>query len=307
MARARVDATNDYEICRPTTPAPGETPEQTLARYQDAFDRLTDCVNAELRVRRESSLLSILFFKVIIPFVAITAAISTFYSRLLQTAKPHFTYTEHGLAALHLVVALAALALVLQYRKHGDAARFARYDRSLQRLFGVVVPHGKESISRNRYVNRWIYTSLIVGVVFIMPALFFLFRANALEHLGSRIIIDTTGICRPTVGGYNPFEGSDACTSSGVNYTERPTLTGAATALGGLTPSGPIGMTPPSLASDVIDSAEVRLDGTTALALFFVILVAGILVSMLRWWRQNRKRMRQTEHETPVGPASGST
>lgn len=280
---------SSYEICRPTAPVPGETMEQTLTRYQDAFERLTDCVNAELRVRPETSLLSFLFFKVIVPFAAISAAISTFYSRMVATAKPHFAYSEHGLAVLHLIVALVVFGLWLQYRRRGEAARFGRYDRSLQRKFGVAVPPGKESLSRNSMVNRWIFTSLTLGVVFVMPALFYLLRANALEHVGSRFIIDTTGICRPTLGGYNPFEGSDTCTGSGVEYVERPPVTGAVAAVGSSAPSAPIGEAPAVTDRSVIDSAEVRLDGTTALALYFFILLAGILVSMARWWRQDRR------------------
>jgi hypothetical protein len=240
---------------------------------------------------------------VIVPFAAVSAAISTFYSRMVGAARPHFTYAEHGLAALHLVIALAVLGLWLQYRRFGQDTRFGRYDRRLRRLSGVAVPPNKESISRNPMVNRWIFTSLAVGIVFIMPALFYLLRANALEHLGSRFIIDTTGICRPTIGGYNPFEGSDTCTGGGVDYVERPLVTGANPAVGGAAQGAPIGDVPATLDRAAIDSAEIRLDGTTALALFFIILIAGILVNMVRWWRQNQTRRHEDQPETSATEA----
>jgi hypothetical protein len=281
-------ARTTYEICHPTTPVPGETTEQTLARYQEAFEHLTDCVNAELRVRPESSLLSFLFLKIVLPFIAISAAISTFYSRMVSTAKPHFAYTEHGLAVLHLFIAVAVVGLWLQYRKVGEASRFSRYNRTLRHRLGVNVPPGKESFSRNPTVNRWIFTSLTLGIVFVMPALFFLLRANALEHMGSRFVIDTTGICRPTVAGYNPFEGSDTCTGSGAEYVEPPAATGAVGAIGSSAPV-PIGTAPTVTDRAVLDSAEVRLDGTTALALYFLVFLGGILVSMALWWWRDRK------------------
>jgi hypothetical protein len=289
---------SSYEICRPPARVPGETTEQTLARYQEAFEHLADCLNAELRVRPESSLLSFLFLKVIIPFVAISAAISTFYSRMVGSAKPHFAYTEHGLALFHLILAIAVLGLWLQYRKHGESTRFARYDGSLRKRFGVLVPPGKETISRNSIVNRWIFASLAVGIVFIMPALFYLLRANTLEHLGGRFIIDTTGICRPTVAGYNPFEGSDTCAGSGVEYVEQVPVTAAVAAVGA-EQGAQIGNAPATVDRSVLDSAEVRLDGTTALALYFIILLIGILVSMGRWWRQDRKRRAALEQVQP--------
>jgi hypothetical protein len=139
-----------------------------------------------------------------------------------------------------------------------------------------------------------------------MPLLFYLLRANALEQVGSRFIIDTTGICRPTVGGFNPFEGSDTCSGGGVDYLERPIVTGAGAAIGSAASAAPIGDIPAVTNRSAIDSAEVRLDGTTALALYFMVLVGGILVSMALWWREERRRAHLSDSTTETGATPGA-
>jgi hypothetical protein len=291
--------------CQPPEPGDGESIEAALARHQQALVDMAQCFDDELRVRPESSLLSFLFFKVVVPFLAISTAISAFYSRMLQTAKPRFSYAEHGLALLHLVVAVAVLGLWWQYRKQGEQSRFGRCKRALEGAFKVAVPPAKESLARNAVVNRWIFLSLMLGIVFFMPALFYLLRANALEQLGTRYVIDTIGICRPTVGGYNPFEGSDTCEGSGANYVQRPSLTDGNAVTGSDASSGLLGVGPATLDPAQIDTAEVRLDGTTALATYLVVLLGGIGVSMAIWW--NRQRRARWAEGPVASPSAGST
>jgi hypothetical protein len=53
-------------------------------------------------------------------------------------------------------------------------------------------------------------------------------------------------------------------------------------------------------------TAEVRIDVTTTLGLYFLILVGGILVNMFRWWRRDKRRKHQIEQTAEIDAARGT-
>lgn len=289
-----------YDICRPAQPPPpNETEAEQIARLQREFETLRDCVNAELKVRTESSLLNLIILKVILPFAAIAAGFAAMYIGLLRAGQERFDHAELYLGLAYLVMAGGAIALWRTFRHPGSGGRGDSVDRSVRSTLNLTVPPRKERLTRNKLVNNWIFFWLTWGLIIGLPLIFFLFRADVLNRVGINLIIDTANVCAPTVGGYNPYEGTEACSRSGYTYTSTEDVpTSSSTSLGEDTALEPMGGIPLHSADEVA-AAEVRLDVTTTLGLYFAILIAGILVNMVRWWRRDRKRKAAQANATP--------
>ncbi|MCA9859247.1 MAG: hypothetical protein KC438_05960 [Thermomicrobiales bacterium] len=296
-----------YDICRPTIPPPAnETDAERIARIEREFEQLRDCVNAELKVRAETSLLAIILLKLVLPFTAIAAGFSTVYIAVLRASNTEGDRTELFLGLGYAILAAGAILLWRSFRKPGSGGRGDAMDRSIRNVLKLSVPPSKEKLTRNRYVNRWILFWLTWGLILGLPLIFFLFRADALERAGLKLVFDTADICAPTVGGYNPYEGSDVCADSGYTYaSSADASTGSGTGVGSESGLDSLTIVPPRTESEV-NVAEVRLDVTTTLVLYFLILIVGILVSMIRWWRADRKRMALPPANAPPGAAPES-
>lgn len=296
-----------YDICRPALPAPeGETETEKIDRIQREFEALRDCVNAELKVRTESSLLTLIILKVVLPFTAIAAGMTALYVGFLRAGEGQTRHAELFLGIAYLVIAAGAIALWRSARKPGSGGRGDAVDRSVRSALNLTVPPSKERLTRNKPVNRWIFFWLTWGLIIGLPLIFFIFRADVLERAGLKLIFDTANVCTPTVGGFNPYEGSDVCADSGYIYTSSEDVnTSAATGVGGETGVDTLDVVPPRSVEEV-NAAEVRLDVTTTLVLYFFILVGGIVVNMFRWWRQDKKRKRKIEQTAEIDAVRGT-
>ena len=296
-----------YDICRPAIPAPeNETDSEKIDRIQREFEALRDCVNGELKVRTESSLLTLIILKVVLPFTAIAAGMTALYVGFLRAGEGQTKHAELILGIAYLVIAAGAIALWRTARKPGSGGRGDAVDRSVRGALNLTVPPNKEKLTRNKLVNRWIFFWLTWGLIIGLPLIFFLFRADMLERAGLKLIFDTANVCTPTVGGFNPYEGSDVCDDSGYAYTSSQDVnTSSATGVGGETGADTLNVVPPRSVEEV-NAAEVRLDVTTTLVLYFVILVGGIIVNMVRWWRRDKKRKHQIEQIAEIDAARGT-
>jgi hypothetical protein len=296
-----------YDICRPAAPPPAnETEAEQIARMQREFEALRDCVNAELKVRTESSLLTLIIFKVLLPFAAIAAGLTAIYIGILRAGEAQTSHAELFLGIAYLVIAAGAIGLYRSVRKPGSGGRGDSINRSVRSALNLTVPPSKERLTRNKLVNRWIFFWLTWGLILGLPLIFFLFRADVLERAGLKLIFDTANVCTPTVGGFNPYEGSDVCDDSGYTYTSSESAnTTAGTGIGEETGVESLNIVPPRSVEEV-NAAEIRLDVTTTLVLYFVILVGGILVNMVRWWRRDKKRKIQIEQTAQMDAARGT-
>jgi hypothetical protein len=296
-----------YDICRPAAPPPeNETEAEQIARMQREMNALRDCVNAELKVRTESSLMTLIVVKVLLPFAAIAAGFSAIYIGMLRAGESANSHPERIFAIGYLIIAVGAIFLWRSMRKPGSGGRGDAVDRSVRGALNLTVPPSKERLTRNKLVNRWIFFWLTWGLIIGLPIIFFIFRANALERAGLKITFDTANVCAPTAQGFNPYEGSDVCDNRGYTYVDSqdsPTSsnTGVGTDAGADTLAGA-----PSHTIDEFNTAEVRIDVTTTLVLYFIILIGGILVNMVRWWRRDKKRKRQIEQTAAIDAASGT-
>jgi hypothetical protein len=296
-----------YDICRPAIPAPeNETDSEKIDRIQREFETLRDCVNAELKVRTESSLLTLIILKVVLPFTAIAAGMTAIYVGFLRASENQSENAELFLGIGYLIIAAGAIALWRSARKPGSGGRGDAVDRSVRSALNLTVPPNKEKLTRNKPVNRWIFFWLTWGLIIGLPLIFFIFRADVLERAGLKLIFDTANVCAPTVGGFNPYEGSDVCDDSGITYTSSQDVnTSSATGVGGETGADTLDVVPPRTVEEV-NAAEVRLDVTTTLVLYFIILVGGIIVNMIRWWRRDKKRKHQIEQTAEIDASLGT-
>jgi hypothetical protein len=296
-----------YDICRPAIPAPeNETDSEKIDRIQREFETLRDCVNAELKVRTESSLLMLIILKVVLPFTAIAAGMTALYVSFLRAGEGQTKHAELILGISYLVIAAGAIALWRSARTPGSGGRGDAVDRSVRSALNLTVPPNKEKLTRNKPVNRWIFFWLTWGLIIGLPLIFFIFRADVMERAGFKILFDTANVCSPTVGGFNPYEGSDVCDDSGLTYTSTQDVnTSSATGVGGETGADTLDVVPPRTAEEV-NAAEVRLDVTTTLVFYFIILVGGIVVNMIRWWRRDKKRKRQIEQTAEIDASFGT-
>lgn len=283
-----------------------ESEAERLDRIQREFDQLRDCVNAELRVRTESSLLTLILLKVVLPFTAIAAGLTAMYIGIVRAGEAYTNRIELALALGYAVAAAGAIVLWRTVRKPGSGGRGDEFDQSMRRIFNLTVPPRKERVTRNKLVNRWIVFWLTWGLIIGLPLIFFLFRADALERAGIKLIFDTANVCAPTVGGYNPYEGSDVCERSGYTYTPRDTVTtSSSSAIGSDTGFERLDVVPPRTA-DEVNAAEIRLDVTTTLVLYFLILIGGIIVNMIRWSRCDKRRRRESARQAGLDAARGT-
>lgn len=255
--------------CPPPEPVPGETTEATLARYQQAFAELAQCLDDELTIRPESSLLSRVVIKILVPFVALSAAISTFYASAIGWAKGTFSYSEYVLGIAHLLLAIGLLVCWLVLRRSNRFPRLRRLRTRIQAYLEAKVPKRTETLTRNSVVNRWIVFWFIFGFVFFVPFVFFLFRADAFDRLGMGMVVDTAGLCNSGADGFGLYRGSHTCAS----------IAGASS---NLTPAQ-------------ANAAEIRLDATTTLTLYMVVLIAGIALSMVAWWSDSRAHRQRAD------------
>ena len=190
-----------YDICRPTIPAPeNETDSEKIDRIQREFEALRDCVNGELKVRTESSLLTLIILKVVLPFTAIAAGMTALYVAFLRAGESQSDHAELILGIAYLVIAAGAIALWRTSRKPGSGGRGDAVDRSVRGALNLTVPPNKEKLTRNKLVNRWIFFWLTWGLIIGLPLIFFLFRADVLERAGLKLVFDTANVCAPTVG-----------------------------------------------------------------------------------------------------------
>ena len=255
-------ASTAHVRCRPPEPVDGESIEETLAHYQQALVDLAQCFDDELSIRPESSLLSRVVLKILLPFAAVSAVLSAFYVAASGWAKARFAHAEYAFGLAHLLVALALLGLWIVLRQTDRFPRARHFRGQILAYLDAKTPKRNETITRNRIVNHWLYFAFLSGFVFFIPFLFFLFRADVFNQAGLDFAIDTAGICAPGQDGISFYRGSETCAA----------IDGA--------PSGVNGAQ--------AEAAEIRLDATSALTLYAIVLGVGILVSMAIWWRRNR-------------------
>lgn len=280
-----------YDICRPAIPAPeNETESEKIDRIQREFEALRDCVNAELKVRTESSLLTLIILKVVLPFTAIAAGFSAIYIGMLRAGESANSHPERIFVVGYLIIAVGAIFLWRSLRKPGSGGRGDAVDRSVRGALNLTVPPSKERLTRNKLVNNWIFFWLTWGLIIGLPLIFFIFRADVLDRAGIHITFDTANVCAPTAQGFNPYEGSDVCDNRGYTYVESTDLSTSSETAFGTDASASSLEAAPSRTIDDFNTAEVRIDVTTTLVFYFLILVGGILVNMARWWRRDKKR-----------------
>lgn len=287
-----------YDVCPPALPAPeNETDAEKIERLQHEFEALRDCVNAELKVRTESSLLTLILLKVLLPFTAIAAGFSAIYIGILRAGEEQTAHIERYLAIGYLIAAAGGVLLWHTLRKPGSGGKGDTVGQSVRNALNLTVPPSKERLTRNRKVNRWIFFWLTWGLILGLPIIFLIFRSDALDRAGLHITFDTANVCAPTAQGYNPYEGSDVCDNRGYTYVDSQDVVTSSDADVGVDSGAALLEVLPTHTIDEFNTAEVRIDVTTTLVFYFLILVLGILWNMVRWWLSRR-----THPAQPVAP-----
>lgn len=249
--------------CQPPTLPASDSAEEVLAHYQQALVDLAQCYDDELTIRPTSSLLNLVILKILIPFATVSALLSTLCASAIVWANARFADAELALAIVHLLIATLVLALWYLMSRTNRIPRLRQVRDAIRAYLGNRTPRRNETLTRNHLVNGWIYIWFVSGIVIVMPLLFYLLRAHALDHLGMNVLIDTAGICKPGSDGISFFRGSDTCASistriSGMSAAQR-------------------------------ESSEIRLDATTTLTIYTAVMMVGILVAMVRWWTHDRR------------------
>ena len=111
------------EHCQPLPAVGGETLQDRVDRLDRSLDYLTQCFQEEFEVRDEGSLLVDVITQVLIPFAAISAAISLVYVRLVQWTETGFPSFER-VAAIGYLAVLASVLLVLVYARASGRMRW---------------------------------------------------------------------------------------------------------------------------------------------------------------------------------------
>lgn len=278
------------EQCKPLPPVPGETPEERLERLDASLAYLTQCFQDEFEVREESTLLVDVITQVLLPFAAISAFVSLIYVRVVEWSSVHFPNFERVAAIVYLLLlACVLLLLVVAQKKRRPRIVVGMIDK-VHAVVDQSVPERKETLTRNNYVNRWIYLWVVGAVTLFIPLTFIMLRSGAADHLGVRLVVDTANVCDGPTRIYL-FRGSETC----VEIQEEDAQSSESTSASA---ESALGLSPPVInpvdqASSPLEAniAEVRLDTTTSLAMAVLLLVVGIPASMaLWWWRYHRVR-----------------
>ena len=276
------------ERCTPLPAIDGETIDERVERLDASLTYLSQCYQDELDVRDEGTLLVDVITRVLIPFAALSAAISLIYVRLVEWAATHYPDFERAAAIIYLALLALTLALLVTARRSGRPGWINVTIDLVEDRVMTSVPVRKETLTRNNYVNRWIYIWLFGGAVFFIPLTFIALRSGVADELGLRLVVDTANVCDGS-GRIRLFRGSSTCLDILEGKSPMDGQTELTTAVGGepdRTMIGPIGLADSALDAHI---AEIRLDTTTTLALAVLILVLGILASMEIWWWRNRR------------------
>jgi hypothetical protein len=276
------------ERCKPLPAVADETTDERVERLDASLTYLSQCYQDELDVRNEGTLLVDVITRVLIPFAALSAAISLIYVRLVEWAATHYPDFERAAAIIYLALLALTLALLVIARRSGWPGWINGTIDLVEDRVTTSVPVRKETLTRNNFVNRWIYIWLVAGVLFFIPLTFIALRSGVADELGLRLVVDTSNVCDGS-GRIRLFRGSSTCLDILEGKSPMDGETELANAVGGepdRTMIGPVGLADSALDAHI---AEIRLDTTTTLALAVFLLVLGILVSMAIWWWQNRK------------------
>jgi len=276
------------ENCTPIPAVPGETTDERVERLDASLTYLSQCYQDELDVRDEGTLLVDVITRVLIPFAALSAAISLVYVRLVEWAAAHHPDFERTAAIAYLALLALTLVVLVIARWSGWPSWINRAIDAIEDRVKTSVPVRKETLTRNNFVNRWIYIWLFGAIFFFIPLTFIALRSGVADELGVQLVIDTSNVCDGS-GRIRLFRGSSTCLDILEDKLPMDGQTELANAVGGeadRTMIGPIGLADSALDAHI---AEIRLDTTTTLALAVVILVLGILASIVIWWWRNRR------------------
>lgn len=288
QSRQRASASPQFgEQCKPLPAQPGETLEERVDRLDRSIDYLSGCFRDEFEVRGEASLLIDIFSRILLPFAALSTAISLAYVRIVEWSSINFPSFERVAAFVYLALLLTTLGILIVARRKG----WPRWvDRQIDQTVDTVVasvPARKETLTRNNLVNEWIYIWVIGAVTLFIPLTFIALRSDVGDRLGVQLMIDTANVCEGS-GRIGIFTGSDTCVAIQEDNANMNAATEASAAIGDAATAL---INPVERLSDATDTrvAEIRLDMTTTLALAVILLVIGILASMALWWWRNRR------------------
>lgn len=273
--------------CLPFPPAADETLEERVERLDASLVYVAQCFQDELAVRDEGSLLVNVITQVLVPFAAISAAISLLYVRVTQWAATNYPSFERVAALSYLVVLALLLILLIYARTSGHIPWINKTIDRTEDRFHSSVPKRKETLTRNNLVNQWIYVWIVGAVLVFIPLTFIVLRSGIGNDLGVRLAIDTAGICEGS-GRIRIFTGSDTCVQIQEDHAAELNDTNGNQSVADAAP--------PELSSvdfavthEDAQAAEIRLDATTTLSLAVILLVFGILVNMALWWWRNHR------------------
>ncbi len=275
------------EECKPFPAVAGETLEERVERLDASLVYLSQCFQDEFEVRDEGTLLVDVITRVLIPFAALSAAISLVYVRVVEWASVHFPSFERVAAYTYLAILAAVLVLLVVARQRGKPHVLNAVLDTAEDRISSSVPVRKETLTRNNFVNRWIYVWVVGAITLFIPLTFIALRSGIADDLGVRVAIDTANVCEGS-GRIRLFTGSATCVDILVEDSPMGEQSDIVNATGG--EAGRTTIAPTEVADTALDAhvAEIRLDTTTTLALAIAILVIGIVVSMATWWWRNR-------------------
>lgn len=276
------------EQCKPLPAVDGETLEERVDRLDRSLDYLTRCFQDEFEVRDEGTLLVDIITQVLLPYAAISAAVSLLYVRLVEWSTTHFPSFERVAAYTYLALLLAILAVLVYARRSGKLPWVNAAIDKTEDAFAPSVPLRKETLTRNNLVNRWIYLWVVGAFALFIPLTFIVLRSGIADDFGVRLAIDTADVCDGP-GRIKIFTGGETCVEIQEDNASLPDDTDIQNATG-VEPGGNVlGSVEVADTASEANVAEIRLDMTTTLALAVFVLMVGILASMALWWWRNRK------------------
>ncbi len=223
----------------------------------------------------------------LLPFAALATAVSLLYVRLVEWSSAQYPAFERTAAYTYLGLLALCLLVLVYARTSGRLRPVNNIIDWTEEYTHSSVPVRKETLTRNNFVNRWIYIWLIGAATLFIPLTFIALRSGIGDDLGVRLVIDTANICDGP-GRVHLFTGSQTCVEIQEEHQPSPNDTDLQNPTGGgsSTVLGHVEVADSALEANV---AEIRLDATTTLAFSVLLLVAGIPVSMALWWSRNRK------------------